>query len=166
MRIYLPATVLELDDLRPGRGGTTTLDLAPRRAHAVTAELTAAYPDDDEESLEYSAHLAAADDTLALIAADPSAPRLRLVLSVEVPDAVVVVAGGDVTVVAPSAVDVVEAVTAVVVCAHVDEDDARADVDATLAGDDDAVERLVDRDLLWYDASELGGLARRLLVQG
>jgi hypothetical protein len=41
----------------------------------------------------------------------------------------------------------------------VDEAAAEEDVVAALAGDDEAVERLAERDLLWYDASELDRLA-------
>ena len=162
MRIYLPATLDELTALAVSTRRPASLDLEPRGAHAVTAALAAALPDEDEEGLEYSAHLAAADDTLALIAASPTADRRRLVLSVEVPDDAVVAAAGDATVISPSAVDIVVPVPgAVVVCGHIDETDAVADVEATLAGDDDAVERLVERDLLWYDASELPGFVAR-----
>jgi hypothetical protein len=47
-----------------------------------------------------------------------------------------------------------------VVCAHVDEPAAAADVVEALTGDEDAVERLDERDLLWYDATELGAVPR------
>ncbi len=47
-----------------------------------------------------------------------------------------------------------------VVCAHVDEPAATADVTEALTGDDEAVERLDDRDLLWYDATELATIPR------
>lgn len=162
MRIYLPATLDELAALVVSAKRPAALDLAPRGAHAVTAALAAALPEEDDEGLEYSAHLAAADDTLALIAASPEIERRRLVLTVEVPDEAVVAAVGDVTVLSPSAVDIVVAVPgATIVCGHVDELEAVHDVEATLAGDDPAVERLVERDLLWYDASELPGLLLR-----
>lgn len=162
MRIYLPATLDELAALVVSAKRPAALDLAPRGAHAVTAALAAALPEEDDEGLEYSAHLAAADDTLALIAASPEIERRRLVLTVEVPDEAVVAAVGDVTVLSPSAVDIVVAVPgAIIVCGHVDELEAVHDVEATLAGDDAAVERLVERDLLWYDASELPGLLLR-----
>jgi hypothetical protein len=42
-----------------------------------------------------------------------------------------------------------------VACAHIDEPAAEADVVAALGGDDVAGERLAERDLLWYDATEL-----------
>jgi len=160
MRIYLPATLDLLAGARSAADGRTTLDLAPGRAHTVTAALAAALPDEDQEGLEYSAHLAAADDSLALLALAPGAPRLRLVLTLEVPGGAVVDAPGDAAVLTPSAVDVAAVTGARLVCAHVDEPEAAADVAATLAGDDAAVERLVERDLLWYDATELADIPR------
>ena len=47
-----------------------------------------------------------------------------------------------------------------IVCVHVDEPDAAADIEAVMGGDDDAIERLADRDLLWYDATEIGSIPR------
>jgi hypothetical protein len=41
---------------------------------------------------------------------------------------------------------------------HVDETDAEADVAAAARGDADAVDRAAERDLLWFDVSELDGL--------
>lgn len=159
MRIYLPSTLSDLCELRAGAGGSIILDLDPRTAHTVTAALAAALPDEDQEGLEYSAHLTAADDSLLRIASQPHTARRRLVLTVEVPDASVVAASGDVTVLSPSTVDIVEPVPgARVVCGHIDEPAAITDVTATLDGDDAAVERLVERELLWYDASELRDL--------
>lgn len=160
MRIYLPATLELLAGARTV-AGRTTMNLAPGRAHTVTAALAAALPDEDQEGLEYSAHLAAADDSLTALALEPAAPRLRLVLTLEVPDDVVVDAAGDAAVLTPSAVDLVASVEgATLVCAHVDEPEAAEDVAATLAGDDAAVERLVERDLLWYDAIEIADIPR------
>jgi len=45
-----------------------------------------------------------------------------------------------------------------VACVHVDEAAAAPDVVAAIAGDLGAAERLVERDLLWYDVSELASL--------
>ena len=161
MRIYLPATLDELTALAVSTRHPASLDLEPRGAHAVTAALAAALPEEDEEGLEYSAHLAAADDSLTALALAPAAPRLRLVLTLEVPDDVVVDAAEDAAILTPSAVDLVAPVEgATLVCAHVDEPEAAADVAATLAGDDAAVERLVERDLLWYDAIEIADIPR------
>lgn len=147
MRVYVPATLDEI----PG-------PLTARTAHAVTPALRAALPDEDDETCEFVAQLTAADDALDLLRDQPEAPRLRLVVSVDVPDASVQDAGDGS---APSAVRLLVDVTeAVVACVHVDEPDARADVVAALAGDAAAVERLEERDLLWYDTSELGAIPR------
>ncbi|ROS31169.1 hypothetical protein [Cellulomonas sp. PhB150] len=150
MRIYLPATLDELD----------ASELPPRRGHAVTAALRAALPDEDDEGLEFAAQLMAADDSLDLIRASEAAPRLRLVVSVDLPDARVTTVE-DAEDGAPSLVEIVGTVAAAdIACVHVDEPGAAADVGATVAGDDEAGERLDDADLLWYDASELAAIPR------
>lgn len=147
MRIYVPSTLAELGS-RQG--------LAPRLVHAVTSALRAALPDEDEEGLEFAAQLLAADDSLErLEGAD--APRRRVVVAADVPEAVVEAVDD------PHAPSVVRLTTPVswedVACAHVDEPAATDDVAAALAGDEAAAERLADRDLLWYDVSELERLA-------
>jgi hypothetical protein len=176
MRIYLPATLDELDAV------TVTEDaalwtVAPRGAHAVTSALVRSLPDEDEEGLEYAAALEAADDSLALVASRPDAPRQRLVVTLEVPDGAVQVveprAGADdEDAPAPSAVEVVRTVPDVaIVCVHVDEPEAAPDVEAVLAAADGegadadaaldaALERVTERDLLWYDRSELPDVPR------
>ena len=175
MRIYLPATLDELDAV------TVTADAArspaaPRGAHAVTAALTRALPDEDEEGLEYAAALEAADDSLALVASRPDAPRPRLVVALEVPAGAVrlVGAGGSAARAArgPGAGAGRRTVPDVaIVCVHVDEPEAVADVEAVLAAADDdgpdadaaldaAIERVGERDLLWYDWSELKDVPR------
>lgn len=146
MRIYLPSTLGELD---PRHG------LAPRLVHAVTPALRAALPDEDEEGLEFAAQLLAADDSLERLEGQ-SAPRRRVVVAADVPE-VIVESVDDAH--APSVVRLTSTVGwDDVACAHVDEPAAVADVTAALAGDPDAAERLAERDLLWYDASELGHL--------
>jgi len=146
VRVYLPTT---LDAVQPGA------DLTVRQAHAVTVALRAALPDTDDEGLEYVAQLAAADDALAALAADPAAPRQRVVVAADVeaarpaPDgpATAVVLSGPV---AP----------AQVACLLVDEPEAAADVAAAAGGDQSARDRLDARDLLWYDVSEIGFVPR------
>ncbi|MCB7137239.1 DUF6912 family protein [Cellulosimicrobium marinum] len=176
MRIYLPATVDELDAATL-TADAARLSVAPRGAHAVTAALVRSLPDEDQEGLEYAAALEAADDSLALVASRPDAPRQRLVITLEVPDAAVQVVevgpgGEDDDAPAASAVEVIRTVPDVaVVCVHVDEPEAAADVEAVLTaadGDgpeadaalDAALERVTERDLLWYDWSELADLPR------
>ncbi|HEY0188273.1 MAG TPA: hypothetical protein VGC67_12355 [Cellulomonas sp.] len=156
MRLYVPATCDELDTLT----GPAAALVAPRRAHAVTPRLSGLLPDEDEEGWEFAAQLLAADDALVLLAARPQAPTLRLVVAVEVADSAV-----DVTPVAEdepaSLVTLVEPlVLDDVVCALVDEPAARAEVVRALDGDDAALDALADRDLLWYDVSELARVPR------
>lgn len=159
MRIYLPATLAEIPDIQVAVDGQASMTVNPRRAHALTGALRLAYQDEENEGLEFVALLAAADDDLELLAQQPSAPQLRLVLTLEVPDDAVTLATADVAVLSPSALEITKTVDrAVVVCAHVDEPEAAQDIKAALAGDDSAVERIVDRDLLWYDTSEFVGI--------
>jgi hypothetical protein len=47
-----------------------------------------------------------------------------------------------------------------VVCAHVDEPAAKDEVARALDGDDAALDALAERDLLWYDATELARIPR------
>ena len=54
MRIYLPATAADL----------SAAEISPRTAHAATQALVAALPEEDEEGLEVSASLCAADSSL------------------------------------------------------------------------------------------------------
>ncbi|ROS78505.1 hypothetical protein [Cellulomonas sp. PhB143] len=179
MRIYVPVTLDELDaatvDQRAARW-----DVAPRAAHAVTTALRDAYPEEDEEGLEYAAALEAADDSLALVAGRLDVPPLRAVVTLEVPDAAVEqsspagvpdAAGdqGDADAPAPSAVRVTTSVAGVaIVCVHVDEPVAAQDVRAVLAAVDEqddaaldaAIDRVTDRDLLWYDWTEVAAIPR------
>ena len=161
MRLYVPVTLAEIDALA---GPTMTLET--RGAHAATPALVAELAGegvDDLEEVEYVAQLAAADDSLVLVAADPAVPWLRAVVSVDVPDSSVrpVDAAADEDDVASSAVTVEGPLTGVrIVCAHVDEPEAASDIQAVMGGDDDAIERLADRDLLWYDATEISSIPR------
>jgi len=183
MRIYVPATLDELDAVSHS-SDAARWTVAPRRAHAVTKELEAALPDEDAEGLEYVAALNAADDSLALIAGRPDAPHQRVIITVEVPDAVVgPVVPGDEDDDEPVASEVqvtgtVEQVA--IVCVHVDETEAAADIaDVLAAADeesdaettaevgeesdtalDEALQRVTDRDLLWYDWSEIKDVPR------
>jgi hypothetical protein len=151
VRIYLPVTLLDVDSA----GTSGTVDVT--RAHAVTTALRELFPEEDDEGLEYAAQLAAADDSLELVGDAPAAARLRVVLSADVDDAAVTALEDEV----PSAVSLTSPVPwPAVVCALVDEPAAADDVAAALTGDEEAVERLDDRDLLWYDATELHTIPR------
>jgi hypothetical protein len=185
MRIYVPATLDELDSAVV-TGSTTRWTVTARRAHAVTAALVAVLPEEDAEGREYAAFLAAADDSLELVAARARVPLLRVVVSLDVPETVVALPGGggfdggaDDGQSAPSTVLVTRDVRDVsVIAVHVDEPQAAADIRAVLAAADeesdaestsdlaetsaldDALQRVADRDLLWYDASEVHQIPR------
>jgi hypothetical protein len=188
MRLYVPATLDELASAAVTASGARWT-VPPRGAHAVTPALGEALPDEDEEGREYAAFLAAAHDSLLLVAARGDAVPLRVVVTVEVPDAVVLLAAGrgsdgggaDDGAAAPSAVRVTrEAPGTAVLAVHVDEPEAAADVrDVLAAADeesdaettegvaaasesalDDALQRVTDRDLLWYDPTEIPAIPR------
>ena len=159
MRVYLPSTLPALADvLAKGEAGPP-----PVRAFAVTPALREAYASGDDEELEYVAMLAAAKQSLRLLAADPSAARRRVVLAADVPDAQV---GWQAYDDEPAAV-LVDAVipVAAIAAGHVDEPDAAADVAAAAdavtaadAGDDDAsfaVDSAEAHELAWYATQEL-----------
>jgi hypothetical protein len=166
MRVYVPLTVPGLAALRDrgSYGG------AVWTAHAVTPALQEWYAESDLEELEHAAFTAAARSALRLLAADSSAPRIRVVVSADLPAEKVTTATEDdrsmVLVGEPLALQDVASV-------HVDDDGARPDVDAAVSslpaalnGDEDAqfvVDGAEGHDLLWYDASELGELVDELL---
>jgi len=150
VRVYLPATLDQLDHLGP------VIPAGP--AHAVTPALRSALPDEDDEGWEYSALLAAADDSLALLAAHADGPRLRVVVAADVPDEAVTVPAGPHEV--ASAVRVAAVPRQAIVSVHVDEPEAAADVVAALGADPAAAERVDERELLWYDVTELDHIPR------
>src|ERR1700734_3601892 len=83
MRVYLASTLPGLAKiLADGQVGPASL-----RAFAVTPALREAYASGDDEELEYVAMLAAARQSLRLLDADQDAPRRRVVLAADVPDA-------------------------------------------------------------------------------
>ena len=159
MRVYLPATLSTLACLlQAGEIGP-----APVRGFAVTPALREWYATGDLEELEYVAMTHAGRASLRLLAADPGAPRRRVVLAADIPDGLLGWGSGfdDPTAVevgAPVAVDRV-------VSAHVDEvlampDIAKAVVALPAAdqGDDDArflVDGAEGHELLWYASQEL-----------
>jgi hypothetical protein len=159
MRVYLPSTMTQL--AAAVRGGEIEVAVAT----AVTPALREWYVEGDAEELEYAAMLSAARTSLQLLAADPLAPRRRVVLAAELPDGT----ARPTPDVDRSAVRVPGAVPmSAVVAAHVDDVAAANDVgravelwDAAAAGDPDArfvVDGVEDHELGWYAAQEIGPL--------
>ncbi|MER7402220.1 hypothetical protein ABT373_06905 [Streptomyces sp. NPDC000070] len=169
MRVYVPLTLPGLAEAyRTGELGT-----GPFVAYAVTPGLREWYLSDDIEELEYAALSRAALASLRLLAAEPEAPRRRVVVAVDVPDRVASAdpdRGLD-----PAALGEVRVAGSVALAkaasVHVDAADAEADVTAAAealpaadAGDDDAqfvVDGAEDHDLLWFATQEIPNLVAR-----
>jgi Family of unknown function (DUF6912) len=162
MRVYLPATLSTLACLlRAGEIGP-----APVRGFAVTPALREWYASGDLEELEYVAMTHAGRASLRLLAADPAAPRRRVVLAADVPEGLV---GHNSGFDDPTAVEISAPVTvSQVVAGHVDEVLAVTDIAEAVAalsaadqGDDDAqfvVDGAEGHELLWYASQELAYL--------
>jgi hypothetical protein len=159
--VYLPATLAQLAVLR--ESGELP---PPTEAHAVTPSLREWYAEGDEEELEYVAFTRAAQSALRMLRHDAKAPRRRVVLSADLPGAMVKLNGLDL---GSSEVEISGRVALSTVAAiHVDGHDAEADVAAAAdvveeaeAGDPDAqftVDGAEDHELEWYDPTELDQL--------
>ncbi|MGK2348350.1 DUF6912 family protein [Actinomyces sp. W5033] len=151
MRIYLPATAADL----------SSPEISPRLAHAATRALASALPEEDEEGLEVSASLCAADSSLVLLAepGHETVSSRRVVIAADVDaQAVRELEAGDE--VLPGTVELLVPVAWEDVAALlVDEAAAEADVAAARAGDEEAFERAAEADLLWFDACERRAVA-------
>jgi hypothetical protein len=83
VRVYLPATLPLLAAwLDAGEAVATT-------AYAVTPTLREWYHEADLDELEHAAQVDASVGSLSLLAADPAAPRRRVVLAVEADDSAI-----------------------------------------------------------------------------
>ena len=162
MRVYLPSTLPALAGLlRTGELGP-----GPLRGYSVTPAMREWYSSGDLEELEYVALMHAAKASLRLLHGDPSAPRRRVVLAIEVPDTQVVNDSGFSE---PGLVHITGSVTIRdVASGHVDDSvaaveiaEAIAALPAADAGDEDArfvVDGADGHELLWYATQELGDL--------
>ncbi|MFI1000863.1 DUF6912 family protein [Streptomyces galbus] len=166
MRVYVPLTLPGLAEAhRTGQLGS-----GPLVAYAVTPGLREWYLSDDIEELEYAALSRAALASLRLLAADPGAPRRRVVVAVDVPDGAA--ASDPDRGLDPAALGEVRVAGAVALAkaasVHVDAADAEADVAAAAdalqaadGGDDDAqfvVDGAEDHELLWFATQEIANL--------
>lgn len=161
MRVYLPST-LALLTVAAAAG---EVGPPPLPGCALTPALREWYVEGDAEELEYVALTAAAGASLRLLAADPTAPRRRVVIAADVADAAVTPSGAD-----RAGVTIAVAIPLVHVAAvHVDDPVAAGVVDAAVralaaadAGNEDAefvVAEAAACELQWYAASELSQLA-------
>lgn len=160
MRVYLPLTLVDLADVQ----ATGALP-SGWTAFAVTPTLRESYASGDAEELEYVALSDAAEESLRRLASDPNAPRRRVVLAADVPDAAVRLTPDR----AAAAVEITSALARRELAAvHVDDPTATPDVAqaaeaiaAADAGDDDArflVDGMADHDLQWYGVQEIDSL--------
>jgi hypothetical protein len=177
-RVYVPTTLLGLaraqklgvldDDPADddSAGGTSAGGAGASRiaAHAVTGRVREWYVEGNLEELEYSALIDAAESSLRLLAREPLSPRRRVVVAVDVPDALLAPGGehrSSVWIIGPIELSRVVSV-------HVDEVESRETIAAAIAalgsaadGDEDARFQLDEAeacDLLWYDISEIDDL--------
>ncbi len=159
MRVFIPATQTELRELVASGG----LGPSPLLGYAVTGALREAYAEGDEEELEYVAMTVAARTSLRLLARSEEDPPRRMVVAVDVNDAIPVEEHD------PAAVEVPQAVPVRQVAAvHADTDEAEPDVAAAVAvlraggPRDDDEEFLLDacegHELAWFATQEIGDL--------
>ena len=162
MRVYLPSTIPALAELlRTGEVGP-----APVRGFAVTPALREWYSSGDIEELEYVALMHAARKSLRLLAADPAAPRRRVVIAAELPDSA---STGNNGFDEPALVQIGAPVALRdIVSAHVDDPSAASEIAAAIAalpaadaGDEDArfvVDGAEGYELQWYATQEIADL--------
>ncbi len=159
MRVYLPATMPALRRLLD----TGRLGDPPLPAYAVTPSLREWYAEGDDEELEYAVTALAAAASVRLLDADQDAPRRRVVVVAEVPDAEPAPHVDRAAVRVRSVVSMRD-----VQAVHVDDPAAVGDVtvaaDAVIEADlgsDDAAFRVAQaegHELQWYASQEIGPL--------
>ena len=165
MRIYLPVTMNELRGLH----ANSRLAPSPLAAHAITADFLAATAEIDDEEREYQALMAAANESLQLIASTVGEPR-RVVISADVDDQYVHRRRGVATAVEVSTEISLRQCSSV----HIDEVGAQAAVAAAVTGlgsspgststtgedsaGTDSIYDLDDHELLWFATQEIPDL--------
>ncbi|PKQ25471.1 MAG: hypothetical protein CVT64_09710 [Actinobacteria bacterium HGW-Actinobacteria-4] len=140
MRVYIPGNVAELDLYVSG-------SWEPTRGYGVTPLLLGISPQLDPEELAEQARDAAALDSVTELKS-----LRRLVVVVDYPRADTKPVPND----HPAALDITGRVMLdAIACVFVDEPEAVADAKKAIKGDDAALERLEERELLWYGTTEL-----------
>ena len=143
MRVFVPGVVGEISHYRSGHW-------EPDRGYAVTERLLEISAFDDPDELAEQARDAAAEDSIVVLGS-----RLRLVVAIDISRADV----APVPDAHPAAVTFTGRVMPdSIACIFLDEPEAADDARKAAGGDEHALERLEERDLLWYDVSELGAL--------
>lgn len=163
VRVYLPSTLPAVARLL--RAGEVSP--SPVRGYAVTHALREWYASGDEEELEYVAMTHAARKSLRLLAADPAAPRRRVVLAADISDGQVrMPASFD----EPALVEISgQVLLRHIASGHVDDPGASPEIGVAVAalaaadaGDEDArfaVDGAEGHELAWYATQELADLA-------
>lgn len=145
MRVYIPASFDDLDASLRG-------ELEAERAYAVTPRLLEISALEDDEELTEQVR-----DEAAYASLDDAGAPVRVVIVADCSRAEVREVTGD----HPAAVSVGGRIPSEdVVCAFVDELDAREDATAALGGNEVAAQSLAERDLLWWDVSEFAQIPR------
>ncbi|WP_084077113.1 DUF6912 family protein [Demequina sp. NBRC 110057] len=143
MRVYLPATFADLEQISRGL-------FTPERGYALTHRMLEISSLDDEEEIAEQVRDAAAWASVA----DLGSP-LRVVIVADHPRADVEELPGD----HPAAVAITGRVgLEEIACAFIDEPGAAAAVAAAVTGDEDARDSLDDHDLLWWGPGELAAV--------
>lgn len=143
MRVYVP---VDPGQIRQCVSGTWE----PTTGYAVTPTLLDISASDDDEVLAEQVRDAAAADAVLELG---SSRRAVVVVDYPRPDVTPLVGEH------PAAVTLVGKVRPdAVVCAFVDEPAAEQDGKIAASGDAEALARLEERDLLWYDVSEIADL--------
>ncbi|MEP6853192.1 MAG: hypothetical protein ABJA87_11125 [bacterium] len=161
MRVYLPATTVQLADL----GTAGELGPAPLTGYAVTPAIREWYLDDDPEELEYAASGQAVRASLRMVDADPRAARRRVVVAADVDEDVIEIRDdldrGAVRISQPVSVRAVAAL-------HIDDEDAEdviaraaavvLEADLGSASAQESVDDAEGFELSWYAPDELPAL--------
>lgn len=158
MRLYLPASPSDL----------ASPEITVRVASAVTPALAEALPEEDQEGLEHSAFLTAADLSALDLAAAPDSsgppvPARRCVLAVEVSEPSWQGPPPQDLAHLPSVCGLLGPLPwSALVSIHLDEEDVAATIAGLARAESDAWEELAERDMLWFDAAERSALVADL----